>query len=660
MAASSTTERRGDVLAVVGNGIAGLRLCERLAESPATARMRVIAFGDEAAPAYDRVRLGEALRDAKPESLTLREAAWYAEQGIELRLGSRVASVDVREHTLRCADGAALAFDQLVFATGSAAIVPPISGLSLPGVLRYRTLDDALQIRAAGRAAAASGARAAVLGGGLLGLEAARLLQGFDCDVLVIERAPHLLPRQLPLVASRALEERLRELRLDLRVNVRLHEVARAGERLRLQLSDGASVEVGLLVVAVGVRPRDELARGAGIACHREGGIVVDDFLRTSHSDVFAIGECARHRAVVPGLAAPVLAMADTAAANLCGASRRFEGGVFVTRLKADGIEVAAIGETLAASEGTELACHQSKAATRCLVLAGGRPIGAAAVGAWSDLHELHAQIADGRPIGQRALDRFHRTGQLGRASAWVPPTEWPEAALVCACNGVSAGTLRAALAAGARTPAALRERTRAGTGCGSCGAIVEAFAGIEPPHAARSPARGLGIAAALALTLVALFVAISPGRFAESVQDQRAIERLWSDGTLRQLTGFSALALATGTLALSLRRRWPQLLRGSLARWRTLHGAVGVLAVAAVLLHTGLRAGSNLDRALFASLLWIAAAGALAGIAAALEPHVPAPARARLRLATARAHTLSFWPFPVLAAAHVLKVYWF
>ncbi len=640
--------------------MAGLRLCERLAELGGCDRARVVALGDEPRPAYDRVRLGDTLRGVTPESLTLRDGAWYAARGIELHLGSAVAGVDMGERTLRCADGFTLRFDRLVLATGSAPVVPPIPGLALPGVLTYRTLDDALRIREAAQHAAASGARAAVLGGGLLGLEAARLLQGQGCDVLVVERAPHLLPRQLPLVASRALEARLRELGLDLRVNVGLRAVEGAGARLRLALADGASAEVALLVVAVGVRPQDALARVAGIACHVDGGILVDDFLRTSHAGVFAIGECTRHRGAVSGLAAPALAMAEVVAANLMGGTRRFEGGLLATRLKAPGLEVFSIGDTLAAGSGIDLLCHESEEATRCLVVAAGRPIGAAAVGVWPDLADLHAAIAGARRIGDRALQRFARTGRLGRGSGELPPAEWPEAALVCACHSVTAGALHAALREGARTPAALRERTRAGTGCGSCGALVEAFAGGEAAPVVHSHARGLGIAAGLALALLALFAALPPVSLADSIQRALAIEQLWSDGPLRQVTGFSALALAAGTLALSLRRRWPRLLRGSLGRWRAVHGVTGLLALAAVLLHTGLRSGRNLDQALLASLLLIAGIGALAGLAAALEPRVPAPARARLRRVTARAHTLSFWPFPVLAAAHVLKVYWF
>lgn len=647
-------------IAVVGNGIAGLRLCERLVELGAGGRAAITVFAEESRPAYDRVRLGEAIESGAPDRLTLRDAAWYAERGLALRLGCRVDELNASARTLRCADGSTVAFDQLVLATGSAPIVPPIPGLAPPGVHAYRTLDDALQIRAEGAAAAAGGARVAVLGGGLLGLEAARLLQRLGCDVVVIERAPHLLPRQLPLLASRALEARLRELGLGLRANVRLQKVTGEQGRLRLALSDGATLEVALLVVAVGVRPNDDLARTAGLACHPDGGIVVDDELRTSHASVFAIGECARPRAGVPGLAAPALAMADTLAANLMGARRRFASGVHVTRLKAHGLEVSAVGETLAAGPSTELLCHESKTATRCLVLANGRAIGAAAVGPWPELPHLHAKIAGARRLARRALERFRRTGELGLLRAWSLPDEWRESAVVCACHGVTAVTLRAALMAGARTPAMLRERTGAGTGCGGCGRLVDAFAGSDPAGRQRFPARGLGIAAAVALALVASFSVASPIRFAESVQSQLPIERLWSDGGARQVTGFAALALALGTLTLSLRRRWPRLLKGSLAGWRTLHGGIGVLALAAVLVHTGLRAGRNLDLALFASLLVIASVGALAGIAAALEPLVPPPARASLRLATARAHTLSLWPFPVLAAAHVLKVYWF
>jgi len=647
------------VIAVVGNGMAGSRLCERLAERRVTTRRRAIVFETEPRPAYDRVRLGETLRGAPPESLTLRPRDWYLEKGIELALGRAVVSVDLQRRELACDDGSRVGFGDLVFATGSTALVPRIPGLTLPGVFTYRSMGDALAIRDAARAAGARRGAAVVLGGGVLGLEAARLIQGLGCHVLVLERAPHLLPRQLPLVASRALAERLAALGLALRVNAELRAVLDKESHLRLELAGGDCVDADLLVVAAGVRPCDGLARAAGVACHPEGGITVDDSLCASAPGVWAVGECARHAGVVPGLAAPVLRMADVAAANLDGAAERFAQSPVATRLKVEGVEVSSLGEILVSGSGIEMLVHETADATRCLVLESGRALAAAAVGPWPDWSRLQAAIERRERISARPRARFARGGRLWRGAGELPASAWPDAALVCACHGVTAGSLRAELSRGARTPAALRERTRAGTGCGSCGARVDSFAGLEVSERARPHARRLGSAAAGALALLALLLVAPPVPLAQSVSQTLWLERLWTESAARQVTGFAALAFATATLALPM-RRWLPRLGGSVASWRVAHSLLGVSALSLVLVHTGLRTGRDLDRALLLSLVVLAAVGSFAALAAAFEERVPARARARLRRVTARAHALSFAPFPVLAVAHVIKVYWF
>jgi nitrite reductase (NADH) large subunit len=646
-------------LAVIGGGMTAHRLCERLVDLGVTRRIRVVVFAEEAGPAYDRVQLTALVGGSAAASLALSPLAWYAGHGIDWRERDRVERVDADERVI-ATGRAAYHFDAVTFATGSQPLRPDVPGAELPGVHVYRTRADVAGVAAAARECGARGGRAAVLGGGLLGLEVASALAERGCEVAIFERGPRLLPRQLDERASRLLDVHVRARRFELHTGAALRAIERGPLGVRLRLASGKAHDVEFLVVAAGVRPRDELARAAGVDCHPAGGIRVDDGLATSHAGVYAIGEVARHRDRLYGLVAPGLAMADVLAARLAGRDARFAEVAPATRLKLPGIEVSVVGDSLGAGRDQRVLVHESSVHSRSLVLRAGQLAGAISVGAWPGWHAVQEAVARGARVRPASERRFQREGELWGPSAARPVTVWSDDAIVCSCAGVSCGALRRALADGHGSVVALAAATRAGTLCGSCRPLVGELCGAPPARIAEVPVRGLLTAAAAVGVLAIALVAVPSVAPLESVQSQPAYDALWRDTFVRKLTGSAALALCCASLALSLRKRWRRFSLGSFARWRSLHAALGVAAMLAVAAHTGLRLGSHLDRALMIGFLALSALGGLAGATAALERRAPAGWGGRLRRLGHAAHLLVFWPFLALVGFHVWKVLWF
>lgn len=330
-----------DRLLVIGNGMAGLRLVEDLlARAPGRFAIRIV--GKEPEPAYNRVLLSSLLAgEVGEDDVRLRARDWYAGQGIELITGDAAVRLDAGARLVELASGRRLPFDRAVLATGSTPILPKVAGLALPGVLTFRDLADV----AAMRRAATVAERAVVVGGGLLGIEAAYGLARAGLGVTLLHLMDRLMERQLDDRAAALLRQALAARGID----VVLHaETAAVVGRQRVEgvlLKDGRRIDGGLVVFAVGVRPEVELARAAGLACNR--GILVDDGLATSAPGIFAIGECAEHRGQCYGLVEPAYAQAAVLGERLAGGDARYPGTVPATNLKVSGIPVFSAGDFL-------------------------------------------------------------------------------------------------------------------------------------------------------------------------------------------------------------------------------------------------------------------------------------------------------------------------
>jgi NAD(P)H-dependent nitrite reductase large subunit/NAD(P)H-dependent nitrite reductase small subunit len=451
-----------DVL-VAGNGMVCHRFCERLIEEDKEKRYRLVVVGEEPRPAYDRVHLTDYFARRAAETLALGTAAWYEERGIELRVGTRVSSIDRVGREVTASDGAKIKYDVLVLATGSAPFVPKVPGIDNAGVFVYRTIEDLDGIIA--RASVAR--RAVVIGGGLLGLEAARAVHDAGLETHVIEVAPRLMPRQLDGTASALLERSVRDLGVRVHLDKQLVRLLGEGEVAGVEFADGETIDADLVIVSAGIRPRDELARAAGIEVGPRGGVVVDDRMGTSDEHVFAIGEVALHRQTIYGLVAPGYEMADVLARNLAGGDAKFDGSDASAKLKLLGVDVATFGDPFQDPAKARVVRieDQVRGTYKMLSFAtdARRLLGGILVGEASAYGSLLHLVRSKKELSETLEE-------LGLDSGAKPSGGLPDDAQLCSCNNVLAGTVRLRIREkDLATVADVKACTRAGTGCGGC-----------------------------------------------------------------------------------------------------------------------------------------------------------------------------------------------
>ena len=310
-------------IVVIGNGMVGYKFCEKLISKQNDSNLQLVVFGEEPRPAYDRVHLSEFFAGKSAEDLSMAPREWYAANGITLHLADPVQSIDRQNQTIHSFTGITETYDYLVLATGSAAFVPAIPGVEKDGVFIYRTIED-LELMTAYARKAKTGA---VIGGGLLGLEAAKAMIDLGVtDTHVIEFAPRLMPRQIDDAGSGILKNKLQSLGLKIFTNKNTSEITGGDCITGMQFSDDTKIDVDMLVISAGIKPRDELAKLAGLETGTRGGIVVNEKLQTTDTRIFAIGECALYKGMIYGLVAPGYDMAEVVAANLLGAQKSFTG----------------------------------------------------------------------------------------------------------------------------------------------------------------------------------------------------------------------------------------------------------------------------------------------------------------------------------------------
>jgi len=483
----STGKRR---IIVVGNGMAGCRFVEDLRRADPDRRFEVTVFGAEQGHAYNRILLSNVLAGAtRTDDIRIASSEWADRLGADVRTGAPVVRIDRTARTVHTADGGCASYDELVLATGSRAFVPPIPGLQdaegalVAGAEVFRTLDDCDRILELARTAR----RAVVLGGGLLGLEAARGLAERGLQVSVLHAAEHLMERQLDREASQILRRTLRGLGVTVHTDVRTTAVTIGpdGRISGLECADGTRVPADLLVLSCGVRPEVELARAAGLDIGR--AIIVDDQLRTLADDrIYAIGECCEHDGHVYGLVAPAWEQSAVLAGVLTGTAPagRYRGSRLVTRLKAAGIEMAAMGEVHHEQDldadlpaGCEVIrfADPARGTYQKLVVRGDRLVGAILIGDTRSVGTL-TQLFDRDGVVPADRASLILGSRAATAAAAESPVRIPNRATICQCNGVTKGAICQAFIEGDRSVAAVAERTRATTGCGTCRDTVTAI----------------------------------------------------------------------------------------------------------------------------------------------------------------------------------------
>ena len=453
-------------LVVIGNGMSSHRLLEALVERGA-GQFQIQVIGEEPSPAYDRIHLSDYPHTSSLEELLLKPENWYSENGIDLRLNERVLSIDSSNHSLSLESGDEIPFDRLVIATGSRPRIPPIEGLEGVPWLDYRTIQDMERILEQARG---EGKRGLVLGGGLLGLEAAGVLLRVGAKAIVVEAAETLLGGQLDGTGGRYLEGSLR------RHGVRIHTGAKAirvgtGEdgAYRMDLESGEQIDFDFLILCAGITPNDGLAREGGIGVEERGGIRVNQSMETDVPGFYAIGECASLNGMTWGLAAPSYRMADVAAGHLLGETVRFSGADTSTRLKFPGVEAAFVGSQMAGFDTIQIQYdNPMDGIFKKFMISWDRMylMGATMVGDASEFGTLLQYYLNGIPLPPR-LESIFFGGEEGVASLIE---SLPESMVVCHCEGMTRGEIGEKMLDSKVTNwNDFQEETRVGKTCGGC-----------------------------------------------------------------------------------------------------------------------------------------------------------------------------------------------
>ncbi|NTW38769.1 MAG: FAD-dependent oxidoreductase, partial [Cellulomonadaceae bacterium] len=483
---------------VVGGGMIAQRFVEALRDRDAAGTWRVTVLAEEPRAPYDRVALTSFFNGVAPEDLSLGSPELWHDPLVTLVRGAAVTHVDRANRVVTAGDGRAWGYDELVLATGSSAAMPPIEGNDLPGVFVYRTLDDVAALRGWVHEQAEQWkrpVRGAVIGGGLLGLEAAGALQSLGAQPTVVQFGTHLMSAQVDLGGGEALRRLINGLGVAVRLNTATVAMRanRHGNVSRLDFADGGRLGVDVVVVATGVRPRDELARSAGLAVGERGGVVVDAACRTADPHVWAAGEVACIDGACIGLVAPGYAMAEVVVDRLLGGAAVFPGADTATKLKLAGVDVASFGDAFGRTPGALELVHSDPVAgvyTKLVLsddartLLGGVLVGDAS--AYSALRPMLGRELSGDPSAYLLPEG---ASGLSRGSG----ADLPDDATVCSCNNVSVGTVRAAVTEhGCTDVAGVKACTRAGTSCGSCLPLVKKLVGAELTKAGISVSNAL------------------------------------------------------------------------------------------------------------------------------------------------------------------------
>lgn len=645
-------------LVVVGNGPVGFAFLDKLTSFEEAVEWKIIVFGEESGPAYDRIRLSELFGASPDVALDLASLEWYADRRIELIAGDPVTSIDPGRQLVMTSRGCCVHYDRLVLATGASTLIPPISGIEGEGVFVYRTREDVEKIRSYGSRATS----AAVIGSGLLGLEAANALRQMGLETHIVEVASAIMPKQLDTEGAALLRAQMEELRLTFHLLHRTQAIVRDGQKLVLKFDLYEPLSVDMVVIATGIRPRDELAAGCGLTLSERGGVIVNDNLQTSDRRIFAIGECAVHRGIHYGLVAPGRQMADVLASNFVGHEAFFTGSDFSTRLKLMGIDVCTLGDYLQWGANYDHLSWSGENVYRKIVLKSGRIVGAIVVGESAELSRLHQAILNQESISLWQKNRFRIQGRVWDREEAEHISRWPGSAIVCNCVKVTKAELTTAYENGCDNVSRLSACTRAGTVCGSCRPLLSDFIGDSSIESDRLSSTRLLICSILMLAFIAAWIVIGPIPVAQSVTSALYDwQKLWNDFYYQQVTGFSALGVLAAGMVFSLRKRWKRFQWGELRDWRLAHGVLALFVVMLVMVHTGMQFGRNFNGVLLATFLLVTASGSLVGIATSMAESSPrSGARLKTRSVMFGIHIALFWPLPALLAFHVISAYYF
>ncbi len=461
-------------LVVIGNGMVGQKFLEQFSAKENASEYQITTFCEEPRPAYDRVHLSAYFSGKTAQDLSLVEAGFFEQNNIEVRLGDKAVAIDCKNKEVKSAKGDIISYDKLVLATGSYPFVPPIPGKDRPECLVYRTIEDLEAIQAT----AAKSRVGVVVGGGLLGLEAAKALKDLGLETHVVEFAPRLMAVQIDDGGGSMLRSMIEELGVQVHTNKNTKTIEDGEDcKLKMCFADGSHLETDLILFSAGIRPQDELARQAELQMGERGGIVINNFCQTSDENIYAIGECALWNNRIFGLVAPGYQMSQVAADAISGESgNEFLGADMSTKLKLMGVDVASIGDAHGMTKGAQsyiFTDEHNKIYKKIVTSDDGKYLlGAVLVGEAEGYGNLLQMMLNQIELPEYP-DMLILPQRDGVAAPAMGVDKLPDSAQICSCNNVSKGDLCCAIQSGITELGELKSSTKAATSCGGCAALV-------------------------------------------------------------------------------------------------------------------------------------------------------------------------------------------
>lgn len=656
---------------VVGAGPVGVRfISEHFRQN---SHCNITLFGNEPYEPYNRVQLSNVLSRSKDYSDIVTQLPRSTANKTLHYIQEHISEINSHQQHIVSRNGNTYDYDSLVLATGSSPHIPHIEGVNLKGVYTFRNLLDTESLLARRHRSR----HTVVVGGGLLGLEAAKALSGSGTKVTLIHQSNRLMNRQLDQQASEQLEQFVKGLNIEVITlsGVRkilsetstmadTEEASKHQEYARVtgvMTRDKSIIECDTVLLCTGIKPNIQLAVDRGIAFGQ--GITVNDKLETSVNNIYAIGECSEHNGVVYGIVAPGLEQASILANRLSNGEAIYQGTQLISTLKVVGESVTSMGEVAEVTQRINQQAiaysHKKSGTYRKLVIHRGQIIGACSIGEWPEARRIQEAFLSGTHFYFWQRWYFFVTGKLWLSNETQSVAQWPETAIICQCNQVTRGVLSHALTQGCTSVSALGQATGAGTVCGSCQPLLNNLAGSnEKPQAVIGGTTLIicSIISMIAAFFLIFFPAISP---VDSVQ-KASIEFLWTDGFWKQVSGFSLLSLIAIGLVMTLRKRANWTFLGNFSYWRVVHTLLGAVALGVLFIHTGASLGENLNQWLMLNFLAVSAVGALAGISLQLAGKISSASVQQVKKSSFWAHIIVVWPLPALLISHILSVYYF
>lgn len=464
---------------VVGNGMVGYKFCEKFVTKNGQENYQITVFGEEPRRAYDRVHLSEYFDGKTADDLSMSTTEWYTENGIELNTSELITDINRAEKTITSHLGKTHKYDYLVLATGSSAFVPPIEGVEKEGVFVYRTIEDLDSIMAYAQKIKRNGAtQAAVLGGGLLGLEAAKAVRDLGLTPHVVEFAPRLMPRQLDKGASDMLQSKIEELKIGIHLNKATQYIDGDHAITGMMFAENELLKVDMLVISAGIKPRDELGRVSGLEVGTRGGVVVNNKMQSSDPYIYAIGEVALYNEMIYGLVAPGYEMADVAAEQIMGNNKLMRESIDMsTQLKLIGVEVASFGDPFIENNEVTAIVYENKfngIYKRINVTKDGKQLlGGILVGDSSDYNGLFQIYSNAMALPKNPEDLILGS-RGGESTSFGSAMDLPDSAVICSCENVTKGSICGSITDGScESLGDIIKCTKAATGCGGCKPMV-------------------------------------------------------------------------------------------------------------------------------------------------------------------------------------------